>query len=599
MTQKLNCEKCMKDLHDECADPESCLCAETHNKAPTLEQLATEQINKISIKELKESAREGRLSTTIQQNKKQIHIQILNHDIRRLRPQSQIDGIYYFRVDLPVEKTIISERENEKIYTFESYFVTSEKKLIHYKDSELVKNFQMPLMVPFPYVKWNVDDILHFIETTTKTNPSIVYADNEMKLRKIIDYKMDGHYAVVTLWIIGTYFSKLFAYYPYLDFTGTKGSAKTKSIDFCTQLMFYGIMFNQVSGASAYRVIEGTGCSIGLDETEYLKDPKSEKAQFILTLLKGAFKTDSKSMVNIQTKDGWVPWFFDSGTCIAMGHISGLDDVLEDRVIPILMLTTLRKEIANTEIDKDDPFWLKQRGQLYRLALENFKEIIELKSKPYNSNIISNRELNQIWKPIITLARFFENHGVKDLLKRIGPVINEAHNKKILTDQSSNLDTQILEALVKLYKTKSITCEENHKSWYRQESIFNQCKLEEGLEWITSSRFVGNCIDRLGFHRKKWGDSGKCVYLDNEILIDICKRHYIPYDDLVKQDKLASFTSSASFHEQQNDEQNDVNDQNDGSLGLRESNTFEEKIEERAQIELQNDVNDQNDGDIK
>jgi len=115
MTQKFNCEKCMKDLHDECADPESCLCAETHNKAPTLEQLATEQINKISIKDLKESAKEGRLSTTIQQNKKQIHIQILNHDIQRLRPQCQIDGIYYFRVDLPVEKTIIQERENEKI----------------------------------------------------------------------------------------------------------------------------------------------------------------------------------------------------------------------------------------------------------------------------------------------------------------------------------------------------------------------------------------------------------------------------------------------------------------------------------------------------
>ena len=393
--------------------------------------------------------------------------------------------------------------------------------------------------------------------------------------------------------------------------------------------MFYGIMFNQVSGASAYRVIEGTGCSIGLDETEYLKDPKSEKAQFILTLLKGAFKTDSKSMVNIQTKDGWVPWFFDSGTCIAMGHISGLDDVLEDRAIPIPMLTTLRKEIANTEIDKDEPFWLKQRDQLYRLALENFKEIIELKSKPYNSDIISNRELNQIWKPIITLARFFENHGVRDLLKRIEPIIKEAHNKKILINQSSNVDIQILEALVKLYKTKSITYEVKHENWYGQELIFNQIKLEEGLGWITSSRFIGSCIDRLGFTRKKWGDSGKCVYLDNEILIDICKRHYIQHDDLsiktncveclndkhedCKDPKMclcaethnppieekASFASFASSQEQKNDEQNDVNAPNDGTLGLGESKTFKEKIEEQAQTDIQNDINDQNDGDIK
>jgi len=340
--QKINCQKCLKDLHDECKNPDQCLCAENNHDKPKplseIEQQAAEQLKQISIQDIKKSAREGRIITTIQQNKKQIQIQILNHDIQRLRPQCQIEGVYYFRVDLPVEKTIIQKDEKETVYTFEPYFVTSEKKLIHYQDSSLVKNFQMPLMVSFPFTKWDVDDIFHFIDTTTKTEPSNVYADNEMKLRKIIDYKLDGHYSVVTLWIIGTYFSKLFAYYPYLDFKGTKGSAKTKSIDFCTQLMFNGIMFNQVSGASAYRVIEGTGCSIGLDETEYLKDPKSEKAQFILTLLKGAFKTDSKSMVNIQTKDGWVPWFFDSGTCIAMGHISNLDDVLEDRVILYLCL---------------------------------------------------------------------------------------------------------------------------------------------------------------------------------------------------------------------------------------------------------------------
>ena len=43
MMQKLNCKKCLDGLHDECIDPESCLCAEVHNKEPKLEQHASEQ----------------------------------------------------------------------------------------------------------------------------------------------------------------------------------------------------------------------------------------------------------------------------------------------------------------------------------------------------------------------------------------------------------------------------------------------------------------------------------------------------------------------------------------------------------------------------
>jgi len=47
--QKVNCKKCLKDLHDECLDPNICLCAKSHYRL---------NLPTITLKELKESAKQ-------------------------------------------------------------------------------------------------------------------------------------------------------------------------------------------------------------------------------------------------------------------------------------------------------------------------------------------------------------------------------------------------------------------------------------------------------------------------------------------------------------------------------------------------------------
>ena len=47
--QKVNCKKCLKDLHDECLDPNTCLCAKSHYRL---------NLPEITLKELKESAKQ-------------------------------------------------------------------------------------------------------------------------------------------------------------------------------------------------------------------------------------------------------------------------------------------------------------------------------------------------------------------------------------------------------------------------------------------------------------------------------------------------------------------------------------------------------------
>lgn len=533
-------------------------------------------------------------SFEIKKGNKTIKITLLDHDIKRLRPQCELDSVFYVRVDLPVKKITESKDESEIEYSLEPYFITSNRELLYAEDPTLKQKFQLPLMVKADLAKWNTNDLLEFIEKKeSSVNIQDVYSSTELIIRKYLDLPSDGYYAVISLWIIGTYVSRLFAYFPYLDFNGTKGSAKTKSVSVVTQLNFAGEMLNDISPSAAHRSIESTGCSLGIDESEYLKDPKSEKSQLILSLLKGAFKTDAKIKISITKNGDWVPWSFDAGSCIALGHINGLDNVLEDRTIPIPMIITSDKKIAGMEIDPNDPIWEIQRAKYYRLVLIYFNEIKELKEISYTKNIITNRELNQIWKPVLTLARFFEKNGIENLTSRLDEVINQSHESKVLSNQTSNIDIQILEGLVSLIVEKKLTQIDDLKkaNWYRQQLIFTELRGLEGLEWISSTQTIGNSLNRLGFKRKKHR-IGQIVYIERKSLIDTCKRHFVNYEDLPGSEENSS---QPSQQEGKIDSCRDESGKSDDKTGLGDIRSYEEIIKEQAQKNIICDENDAND----
>ncbi len=61
--QKTNCEKCLKDLHDECKNPDNCLCAENEHGEPLFKP-SDEVMKLFTLKNLKKSAREITLTET-------------------------------------------------------------------------------------------------------------------------------------------------------------------------------------------------------------------------------------------------------------------------------------------------------------------------------------------------------------------------------------------------------------------------------------------------------------------------------------------------------------------------------------------------------
>lgn len=492
---------------------------------------------------------------------------IIGNKIEKIKTIGVVNGIAYVLVNIAVKavtskETFDKEAQQETSTVVEithqnmPYFVNSRREIIPANDSSLQEKFQVPMMLNGMDARWDILDLLDFVEgRSVKINGDDVFQEIKKELKKYIELKSEGHYDLVILWIMGTYFSRQFDYYPYLDIRGTKGSAKSKLLRFIEQLVFNGVWFSNISGAAAYRIIESTGSTLCLDEAENLKTPKTERDQFILQLLKGAFAMDNKSIINIPTNEGWMPYPFDAGTCIAMGHINGIDDVLADRTIKILMQMTLNKEISKTGIDKTDKIWQNLRNKLYRLFLENYDEITEISKQNYDSKTIQNRELHQIWKPIITMARFFERKGSEGIISRLESVIDESHQNRVLVDQTSNIDVQILE-LVVTFLLEEPKLKEVHgwRDFYRQDDIFHKIQTRESLSWIKSSGYVGSSLDRLGFPRKKKNDAGMVVQITETALRNACLRHSVEFPSL---------PASMSQQEEKIDSYGDIDDESD------------------------------------
>jgi len=117
-----------------------------------------------------------------------------------------------------------------------------------------------------------------------------------------------------------------------------------------------------------------------------------------------------------------------------------------------------------------------------------------------------------------------------------------------LSNQSSNLDIQILEKLCELFNTNQISEPKDItslKNWYRQASILDKIITEEGSDLAgISSRLLGNSFDRLQLQRRKKNPYSMCVYIERSILINLCKRYNLEYSALLAQSALQTQNST-------------------------------------------------------
>ena len=220
-----------------------------------------------------------------------------------------------------------------------------------------------------------------------------------------------------------------------------------------------------------------------------------------------------------------------------IANIQGIEDVLEDRCVPIIMRRGRNKQILNAEPSLHEPIWREIRDKLYILYLEHWKEIAEeyralsggsersVGSETYSIlSRISDRE-RELWNPIICLASFFDRylppsqHAFPSQLS-LKQAIAEFALQKIKEKQVENVtetrELVLVQTLLELvqvdgyYKVKDIREAMAHK-------------YDEEQKWLRSE-WIGRALKRLGFAEKRRVGTGVEYYLRRKEVEDLAIR---------------------------------------------------------------------------
>ena len=212
--------------------------------------------------------------------------------------------------------------------------------------------------------------------------------------KSYLEFEKPVIYDFLTLWTIGTYFFHLFNSYPYIYIGGLKRSGKTKVLTVASLMCFNAIFSNNLSTSAIFRLIQSGRCTLLMDETEKLSN--KDRALELRNLLLSGYKRGAKVYRTEKTsKDRLVPEAFEVYSPKMIANISGLDSVLEDRCIVIIMRRGKDKKILNSEPLLHDLTWQETRDRLYLLYLTYWEEVKEEYEKLGEGSVGNRRYLSK------------------------------------------------------------------------------------------------------------------------------------------------------------------------------------------------------------
>lgn len=159
-------------------------------------------------------------------------------------------------------------------------------------------------------------------------------------------------YPVVALWIIGTYTHKEFDTYPLLFLNATKGSGKSRLLSLIMSMAWNGKVVIDLRESSLFRTAATS--SIGIDEFEGVN---SKEYGTLRTLLNACYKKGSSvermKKVFKDKQENMEVERFPLYAPVALANIYGMEEVLSDRCITIIIEKSDKKYITKLIQDYD------------------------------------------------------------------------------------------------------------------------------------------------------------------------------------------------------------------------------------------------------
>ncbi len=258
-----------------------------------------------------------------------------------------------------------------------------------------------------------------------------------------LDFTDARTYDYLTCWIIGTYFYNIFSHYPYVHFTGPKGTGKSQCLHVLERLCHNAKMAGSMSLAVQFRLIEALQPTILFDEMENLGQTQHTELH---RMLKYGFEKNGPQVWRMDTTDKKPDMRAWSVYCPrAFASIEGMEDVIGSRSVQIIMERSFDDTIKSRTVQSDEPIWQDLRDQLFLVALAEgarVKSIYDELAKPAEIDF-AGRDWD-IYKGVYTVALAMADPAVTHQVIRFAV---DVHENKVALDNENSPDTIILQFL--------------------------------------------------------------------------------------------------------------------------------------------------------
>lgn len=350
----------------------------------------------------------------------------------------------------------------------------------------------------------------------------------------------EEYYPIVALWILGTYFHKQFQTYPYLFFNAMKGSGKTRILKLISYLSYRGKMVVSLREATLFRTASNS--TFCIDEFEDIRNKKSANST-LKELLNVAYKKGNlvqrERKVNSREGEGYVTEEFDLFCPISIANIGGMENVLGDRCLTLILEKSSNKlitrRIENFEDSEEIKEIIEYISRVSRFSLTKGNNLItkwnaylderENSTKPINNinstnstiytdlfDKINNTSLIgrnlELFFPLYIIAYYCGNDIVNGLIKISEIIVRE----KKEDDAEDNTDISLIE-FISLRKGFE---------YEKMRDLAREFKQHYGAEdgmtaWI-NERWLGRALKRLSLAKHKRTVGGR-----REVILDVPK----------------------------------------------------------------------------
>lgn len=332
-------------------------------------------------------------------------------------------------------------------------------------------------------------------------------------LKDYVDLK-EEYYPLIATWIIGTYLHDKFTTYPYLFINAMRGSGKTRLLKLIAALSHNGKLVTSVREAVLFRMAKDR--TLCIDEFEGIA--RKENAG-LRELLNAAYKKgitiERMRKVNKEDGEGYDVEEFEPYTPICIANIWGMEEVLGDRCVTIILEkssnSSVTKKIEDYE-DNPDIKLIKDRFSVVTCGVVPVKNLnrawneyiytttlttIRSKTTSHYTEYffpkiyecgIDGRNL-ELTLPLLTTTYFIGKPEFELLL----PIMVGIMNERKTDEMSESRDVLIIDFVSR----------QNHNDWVQVKSLTGLFKAfvredekDEEENWI-NSKWVGRALKRL------------------------------------------------------------------------------------------------------